>query len=114
MSHQQPNRFDIEIAQQGAKISNALHMLRSQQYPPDARKGLRKFQLGEVADFIGVTQSHLRQIHSEGKGPEIESVSGRRYYTADQMLELRDYLEANKKSDKSLFKKGDIERAFWS
>ena len=103
MSNSLPNRFDIEIAQQGAKISNALHMLRSQQYPPDARKGLRKFQLGEVADFMGVTQTHLRQLHSDGKGPEIESVSGRRYYTADQMLELRDYLEANKKSDKRYY-----------
>lgn len=78
-------------------------MLRSQQYPPDARKGLRKFQIAEVADFMGVTQSHLRQIHSEGKGPEIESVGGRRYYTADQMLELREYLEANKKSDKRYY-----------
>ncbi|PTV70272.1 plasmid partitioning protein RepA [Agrobacterium pusense] len=96
-------RFDIEIADQGAKISSALHMLRSQQYPPDARKGLRKFQLGEVADFMGVTQSHLRQIHAEGKGPEVESVSGRRYYTAKQMLELREYLEANKKSDKRYY-----------
>lgn len=41
MSNSLPNRFDIEIAQQGSKISSALHMLRSQQYPPDARKGLR-------------------------------------------------------------------------
>ncbi len=98
-----PNRFDLEIADQGQKISGALHMLRSQQYPPDARKGLRKFQIAEVADFIGVTQSHLRQLHSEGKGPEIESVSGRRYYTAEQMLELREYLEANKKSDKRYY-----------
>ncbi|ODT13892.1 MAG: plasmid partitioning protein RepA [Kaistia sp. SCN 65-12] len=103
MSNMLPNRFDIEIAEQGAKISSALHMLRSQQYPPDARKGLRKFQLAEVADFMGVTQTHLRQLHSDGKGPEIESIGGRRYYTADQMLELRDYLEANKKSDKRYY-----------
>lgn len=60
MSHKLANRFDFEIAEQGSKISSALHMLRSQQYPPDARKGLRKFQLSEVADFMGVTQSHLR------------------------------------------------------
>jgi chromosome partitioning protein len=97
------DRFDFEIAQQGSRISSALHMLRSQQYPPDARKGLRKFQIAEVADFIGVTQSHLRQIHAEGKGPEVETIAGRRYYTADQMLELRAYLEANKKSDKRFY-----------
>lgn len=103
MSSQLTNRFDIEIAEQGSKISSALHMLRSQQYPPDARKGLRKFQLSEVAEFMGVTQSHLRQLHAEGKGPEVETQNGRRYYTAEQMLELREYLDANKKSDKRYY-----------
>jgi len=103
MNEQIATRFDHEIAHQGSKISSALNMLRTQQYPPDARKGLRKFQLAEVADLIGVSQSHLRQIHSEGKGPEIETISGRRYYTAQQMLELRSYLEDNKKSDKRIY-----------
>lgn len=97
------SRFDYEIAQQGAKISSALNMLRMQQYPPNAKKGLRKFQIAEVADLIGVTQSHLRQLHVEGKGPEVESISGRRYYTADQMFELRLYLEENKKSDRRYY-----------
>lgn len=96
-------RFDFEIAQQGARISSALNILRTQQYPPDARKRLRKFQLAEVADLIGVTQSHLRQLSAEGKGPEVEMISGRRYYSAEQMLELREFLEANKKSDKRFY-----------
>lgn len=103
MTAEAAHRFDYEIAQQGTKISNALNLLRTQQYPPDARKGLRKFQIAEVADFMGVTQSHLRQLHTEGKGPEVETVSGRRYYTASQMLELRDFLEANKKSDRRIY-----------
>lgn len=103
MNEQVAPRFDLEIAQQGTRISNALNLLRNQQYPPDAKKGLRKFQIAEVADFIGVTQSHLRQLHAEGKGPEVETVSGRRYYTASQMLELREFLEANKKSDKRTY-----------
>ena len=103
MNDQAANRFDFEIAEQGTKISNALNMLRMQQYPPDARKGLRKFQIAEVADLIGVTKSHLRQLHIEGKGPEVETIGGRRFYTASQMLELRDYLESNKKSDKRFY-----------
>lgn len=103
MNEEVAHRFDYEIAQQGTKISNALNLLRTQQYPPDARKGLRKFQIAEVADFIGVTQSHLRQLHTEGKGPEVETISGRRYYTASQMLELRAFLEANKKSDRRIY-----------
>ena len=96
-------RFDHEIAQQGARISSALNVLRMQQYPPDARKGLRKFQIAEVADLIGVTQSHLRQLHTDGKGPEVEVNAGRRYYSAEQMLDLREFLEANKKSDKRIY-----------
>lgn len=103
MTDKVANRFDYEITQQGSKISSALNMLRIQQYPPDARKGLRKFQIGEVADLIGVTQSHLRQLHTDGKAPEVETISGRRFYTADQMLELREFLEANKKSDKRMY-----------
>jgi len=97
------HRFDHEIAQQGSRISSALNMLRMQQYPPDAQKGLRKFQIAEVADFLGVTQSHLRQLHADGKGPAVEVQGGRRYYTAEQMLELRSYLEANKKSDRRIY-----------
>lgn len=103
MNEQVANRFDFEIAQQGAKISSALNMLRTQQYPPDARKGLRKFQIAEVADLMGVTQSHLRQLNTDGKGPEVEVNAGRRYYTAEQMLDLREFLEANKKSDKRIY-----------
>lgn len=103
MIDQPPTRFDIEIAQQGSKISGALNMLRMQQYPPEARKNLRKFPIAEVAELIGVTQSHLRQLHTEGKGPEVETVSGRRFYTAEQILELRSFLEENKKSDKRYY-----------
>lgn len=103
MNNEASTRFDYEIAQQGARISSALDILRTQQYPPDARKNLRLFPLAEVADLIGVTQSHLRQLHAESRVPEVEVVSGRRFYTADQMLDLRQYLEGNKKSDKRVY-----------
>ncbi|WP_182419881.1 plasmid partitioning protein RepA [Bartonella sp. HY038] len=103
MTTDKANRFDYLIAEQGEKISSALNMLRMQQYPPDAKKGLRKFQTAEVAQLIGVTQSHLRQLNIEGKGPQVETISGRRYYSANDMLALRDYLEDNKKSDKRYY-----------
>ncbi len=86
--------FDEEIIQQGELISDRLHMLRMEQYPPDAQKGLRLFSLAEVADFIGVTQNHIKKLHLDGKGPDpTVSSSGRRSYTAEQMLELRQYLD---------------------
>jgi chromosome partitioning protein len=86
--------FDEIILQQGELISDRLNMLRQEQYPPDAQKGLRQFSLAEVAYYLGVTQSTIKKLHLEGKGPAPEtSHSGRRSYSAEQMLELRAYLD---------------------
>lgn len=92
--------FDQEILQQGELISDNLNMLRLEQYPPDAEKGLRSFSLAEVADYLGVTQNHIKKLHLEGKGPvPATTSSGRRTYTAAQMLELRRFLDKNGRSD---------------
>nr|CAD6629806.1 plasmid partitioning protein RepA [Rhizobium sp. Khangiran2] len=92
--------FDQEILQQGELISDNLNMLRLEQYPPDAEKGLRTFSMAEVADFIGVAQNTIKKLHLEGKGPvPATSPSGRRSYTAEQMLEIRRYLDKNGRSD---------------
>jgi len=92
--------FDREILEQGELISDKLNMLRLEQYPPNATKGLRRFSSAEVADFLGVTQNHIKKLHLEGKGPEPQvSGSGRRTYTAGQMLELRHYLDKHGRSD---------------
>ncbi|MBY5775241.1 plasmid partitioning protein RepA [Rhizobium leguminosarum] len=92
--------FDQEILQQGELISDNLNMLRLEQYPPDAEKGLRSFSLAEVADYLGVTQNHIKKLHLEGKGPvPATTSSGRRTYTAGQMLELRRFLDKNGRSD---------------
>jgi chromosome partitioning protein len=92
--------FDQEILQQGELISDNLNMLRLEQYPPNAEKGLRSFSLAEVADYLGVTQNHIKKLHLEGKGPvPATTSSGRRTYTAIQMLELRQFLDKNGRSD---------------
>ncbi len=86
--------FDEIILGQGELISDKLNILRQEQYPPDAQKGLRQFKLTEVAYFLGVTSSNIKKLHLEGKGPTpATSSSGRRSYTAEQMLELREYLD---------------------
>jgi chromosome partitioning protein len=96
--------FDELILQQGELISDRLNMLRMEQYPPDAEKGLRQFSLAEVAYFLGVTQSNIKKLHLEGKGPEpTTSSSGRRSYSADQMLELRAYLDKHGRSGKKRY-----------
>jgi chromosome partitioning protein len=92
--------FCETILQQGELISDKLNMLRLEHYPPDAIKGLRPFSLAEVAYFLGVTPSNIKKLHLEGKGPTpTTSVSGRRTYTADQMLELRHYLDRHGRAD---------------
>ncbi len=92
--------FDKEILEQGELISDKLNMLRLEQYPPNAMKGLRQFSLAEVAEYLGVTQNHIKKLHLEGKGPAPQvSNSGRRSYTAEQMMELRRYLDKHGRSD---------------
>ncbi|MCP4079249.1 MAG: plasmid partitioning protein RepA [Planctomycetaceae bacterium] len=91
--------FDEIILQQGELISDKLNMLRMEQYPPNAEKGLRRFSLAETAYFLGVTQSNIKKLHLEGKGPvPTTSPSGRRSYTAEQLQELRQYLDKHGRS----------------
>src|SRR5271167_3703736 len=61
--------FHDAIIQQGELISDRLNMLRIEHYPPDATKTLRQFSLAEVAYFLGVTQSNVKKLHLEGRGP---------------------------------------------
>lgn len=92
--------FDETILRQGELISDKLNMLRIEHYPPDATKGLRQFSLSEVAYFLGVTQSNVKKLHLDGKGPiPTTSPSGRRTYTAEQMAELRHYLDRHGRAD---------------
>lgn len=92
--------FEDEILEQGDLISKKLHLLSLQRFPPTAHKTLRTFSLAEVAHFLGVSQSTLKKLHLEGKGPLPQtSPSGRRSYSAQQMTELRDYLSQHGRSD---------------
>ena len=92
--------FHETILAQGELISDKLNMLRIEHYPPNATKGLRHFSLAEVAYFLGVTQSNIKKLHLDGKGPSpTTSVSGRRTYTAEQMSELRQYLDRYGRAD---------------
>lgn len=91
-----PFEFDEKILDQGAEISRRLNQLRMEKFPPDARRTLRQFSMAEVAHYLGVTQNNLKRLHLEGKGPvPAQLSSGRRFYTADQMLDLRHYLDRN-------------------
>jgi chromosome partitioning protein len=99
-----PLLFEKRILEQGDQISKKLHLLSMQRFPPNAKKNLRSFSLAEVATYLGVSQSHLKKLHLEGKGPVPEtSSSGRRSYTAEQMIELRQYLDQYGRSDARMY-----------
>lgn len=86
--------FADTILDQGNDISSKLDLLRQEKFPPNAQKTLRRFSLAEVADFVGVSQSYLKKLHLQGKGVEPSTTStGRRYYTAEQMNDLRALLD---------------------
>jgi len=92
--------FDEIILDQGEAISSKLNALRLEHYPPDATKSLRQFSLGEVAYFLGITSSNVKKLHLEGKGPTpATTAAGRRTYTAEQMLELRNYLDRHGRTE---------------
>jgi len=95
-----PFQFDDKILAQGAEISRKLDQLRMEKFPPNAQKTLRLFGMAEVAHYLGVSPNNLKRLHLEGKGPVPQiATGGRRFYTAEQMVELRQYLDKNGRSD---------------
>jgi chromosome partitioning protein len=92
--------FDDKILAQGAEISRKLNQLRLEKFPPNAKKTLRQFSMAEVAHYLGVSPNNLKRLHLEKKGPEPTiAAGGRRFYHAEQMIELRQYLDKNGRSD---------------
>src|SRR5271167_5274628 len=95
---------DDRIAAHARLLSNQLLALRDRLFPPESHKTLRTFTSGEAARLIGVSDSYLRQLSSDGVGPIPEtSATGRRSYTLAQLNELRRFLAHSRPKDASLF-----------
>lgn len=92
--------FDDTILAQGREISRKLNQLRLETFPPNATKTLRQFSLAEAAYFLGVSTSNLKKLHLEGKAvePTIHT-GGRRTYSAEQVMDLRHWLDRNGRAD---------------
>jgi len=90
---------DLLITQQAKDLSAMLHEHRLEMFPPNAQKTLRPFQLSEAAQYLNVTSGYLKNLSLEGKGPQpMVTPSGRRSYTAVQLLEMRQYLDRNSRA----------------
>lgn len=92
---------DLLVTQQANELSAMLHEHRLEMFPPNAQKTLRSFQLSEVASYLGVTSGYLKNLSLEGKGPQpMVTPSGRRSYSAEQMLGMRQFLDKNSRTAK--------------
>lgn len=90
------NTLDVLLSDQARALSSQLQAHRMELFPPMAQKTLRSFQIGEVAKILGLKPGYLRNLALEGKGPIPEiGNGGRRSYSAEQILELREYLDSN-------------------
>ena len=90
---------DLLLTEQANELSAMLHEHRLQMFPPSAQKTLRPLQLAEAAQYLGVTSGYLKNLSLEGKGPQpMVTPSGRRSYTADQLLEMRHFLDKNSRT----------------
>ena len=92
-------RIDLLVGQHAANLSERLQAHRTQLFPPNARRELRKFTSGEVADLLGVKDAYLRKLHLDGRGPEPEiRAGGRRWYSPRDIQALREMLEKGAKA----------------
>jgi chromosome partitioning protein len=88
--------IDLLISEHGRDLSEKLQAHRLELFPPSANKTLRPFQLSEAAKLLGVNPGYLRNLSLDGKGPTPKvTPSGRRSYTAQQIQELRLFLDEN-------------------
>ncbi|MCU0732924.1 MAG: plasmid partitioning protein RepA [Hyphomonas sp.] len=89
--------MDQLIADNAQALSNQLATLRNRLFPPQARKGLRRFSSGEAAKLLGITDGYLRQLSLSGELSEPDKgPGGRRLYTLQQIHDIRAQLSMGK------------------
>nr|WP_281722382.1 plasmid partitioning protein RepA [Nitrosomonas nitrosa] len=92
--------FDKLISTHGEGLIGRVQKAQLKHFPPDAKKPLRSFQLSEAASYLGISAGYLKNLSLEGKGPQPAVTSTkRRSYTAQQMLEMRHWLDKNGRAD---------------
>lgn len=91
-------RIDKLVGIHAERLSERLQAHRAQLFPPHAQKQLRHFTSGEVASLLGVKDAYLRKLSLDNKGPKPQtSAGGRRLYSAQDITDLRTYLEPGAK-----------------
>lgn len=88
---ERPSELASDISE---RLTTAIHEHLLAAYAPDNTKTLRLFSAPEVAEMLGVSGQFMRKVHAEGTVPEPkENRGGRRYYTAQEVWDIRGLLE---------------------
>ncbi len=105
MAHKLENEPSLaKITRHSLLLAAQLQALRSQLYPPEAKKSLKTFTSREAASMVGIAESTLRQMSLDGESavPELHGKDNRRRaYTLAQINELREHL-AHKRPKEAL------------
>lgn len=73
------------------------HMLSS--FAPEKSKELRFFTSAEISGLLGLSNSHLRKMHFDGKIPQVQTDSrGHKQYTSKDLYNIRVALAQNSKT----------------
>jgi chromosome partitioning protein len=81
------------------ELSRQLQLHQQKIFPPNSQKAIRNFSPAEASYYIGIGEGYLRQVASEGYGPE-PLANGRRMYTPDDMARIRHTLDEKNGSPK--------------
>ena len=74
------------------ELSRQLQLHQQKIFPPTSQKSIRQFTPAEAAYYIGIGEGYLRQVASEGYGPE-PLANGRRMYSPEDMDRIRRSLD---------------------
>ncbi len=89
-----------KIVRHAEMLSKQLQSLRERMYPPQAQKSLRRFMTPEVSKLTGISESSLRTLSIEGKGPTPDRLeNNHRAYTLGQINELREFFAEKNSND---------------
>lgn len=74
------------------ELARQLQLHQQKIFPPTSQKTIRQFSPSEAAAYIGIGEGYLRQVASDGHGPE-PMPNGRRMYSPDDMDRIRRSLD---------------------
>ncbi|KQU74500.1 plasmid partitioning protein RepA [Aminobacter aganoensis] len=97
--HQEQEHLPSMLSADSRELSRQLQLHQQKIFPPTSQKTIRQFTPAEAAYYIGIGEGYLRQVASEGHGPE-PLANGRRVYSPEDMDRIRASLDEKNSTQK--------------